>query len=130
MRSAYGKHALMYSNFRLVGIHIWNYILDNLDVNGTLPKKTLKTLILADNFTYHIVESYLSIRHLFLHHLLLISITFLFDIVYYLLLVCIIFASLICQSIFASLNIFHNVILPNIKIYIVKLLSLPVTQHM
>ena len=28
MRSAYGKHELMYSNFRFVGIHIWNYILD------------------------------------------------------------------------------------------------------
>ena len=38
MRSAYGKHEFMYSNFRVVGIHIWNYILDHLDVNVTLPK--------------------------------------------------------------------------------------------
>ena len=38
MRSAYGKHEFMYSNFRFVGIHIWNYILDHLDVNVTLPK--------------------------------------------------------------------------------------------
>ena len=38
MRSAYGKHELMYSNFRFVGIHIWNYILGHLDVNVTLPK--------------------------------------------------------------------------------------------
>ena len=30
MRSAYGKHEFMYSNFRFVGIHIWNYILDHL----------------------------------------------------------------------------------------------------
>ena len=54
MRSAYGKHEFMYSNFRFVGIHIWNYILDHLDVNVTLPKfkKTFKTHILADNFTY------------------------------------------------------------------------------
>ena len=37
MRSAYGKHEFMYSNFRVVGIHIWNYILDHLDVNVTLP---------------------------------------------------------------------------------------------
>ena len=54
MRSAYGKHEFMYSNFRFVGIHIWNYILDHLGVNVTLPKfkKTFKTHILADNFTY------------------------------------------------------------------------------
>ena len=30
MRSAYGKQLFMYSNFRFVGIHIWNYILDHL----------------------------------------------------------------------------------------------------
>ena len=57
MRSAYGKHEFMYSNFRFVGIHIWNYILDHLDINVTLPKfkKTFKKHILADNFTYHIL---------------------------------------------------------------------------
>ena len=38
MRSAYGKHEFMYSSFRFVGIHIWNYILDHLDINVTLPK--------------------------------------------------------------------------------------------
>ena len=38
MRSAYGKHEFMYSNFRFVGIHIWNYIVDHLDINVTLPK--------------------------------------------------------------------------------------------
>ena len=46
----------MYGNFRFIGIHIWNYMLDHLDV--TLPKfkkKLFKTHILADNFTYHIV---------------------------------------------------------------------------
>ena len=53
MQSANGKHEFMYSNFRFVGIHIWNYILDHLDINVTLPK--FKTHILADNFTYHIV---------------------------------------------------------------------------
>ena len=55
MRSAYGKHEFMYSNFRFVGIHIWDYIFDQLDVNVTPPifkKKTFKTHILADNFTY------------------------------------------------------------------------------
>ena len=58
MCSAYGKHEFMYSNFRFVGIHIFNYILDHLDVNVTLPKfikKTFKTHIFAHNFTYHIV---------------------------------------------------------------------------
>ena len=42
----------------LSAIHIWNYILDHLDINVTLPKfkkKTFKTHILADNFTYHIL---------------------------------------------------------------------------
>ena len=38
MRSAYGKHKFMCNNFRFVGIHIWNYILDHLEVNLTLPK--------------------------------------------------------------------------------------------
>ena len=37
MRSAYGKHAFMCSNFLFDGIHIWNYILDYLDINVTLP---------------------------------------------------------------------------------------------
>ena len=58
MRSAYGKHEFMYSNFRVVGIHIWNYILDHLDVNVTLPKfkkKMFKTHILAD--ILHILSS-------------------------------------------------------------------------
>ena len=47
----------MYSNFRFVGIHIWNYILDHLDVNVTVPKfkKTFKTHILAD--ILHILSS-------------------------------------------------------------------------
>ena len=55
MRSAYGKHEFMYSNFRFVGIHIWNYILDHSDVNVTLPKvkKNFKTHILADNLTLY-----------------------------------------------------------------------------
>ena len=44
MRSAYGKHEFMYSNFRFVGIHIWNYILDHLDINVTLPKFKKKHL--------------------------------------------------------------------------------------
>ena len=55
MRSAYGQHEFMYSNFRLVGIHIWNYILDHLDVNVTLPKfkkKHLKHIFWPYNFTY------------------------------------------------------------------------------
>ena len=57
MRSAYGKHEFMYSNFSFDGIHIWNYILDHLDINVTLTKfkKTFKTHILTDNFIYHIV---------------------------------------------------------------------------
>ena len=38
MRSAYGKHEFMYNNFRFVGTHIWNYMLDHFDVNVTLPK--------------------------------------------------------------------------------------------
>ena len=38
IRSAYGKHKIMYSNFHFVGIHICNYLLDHLDVNVTLPK--------------------------------------------------------------------------------------------
>ena len=76
MRSAYGKHEFMYSNFRFVGIHIWNYILDHLDINVTLPKfkKTFKTHILADNL--HIIFSsqlsmfsYLFIKYQFLYHL-------------------------------------------------------------
>ena len=36
--TAYGKHEFMYSNFRFIGIHMCNYILNHLDVNVTLPK--------------------------------------------------------------------------------------------
>ena len=52
MLSAYGKHEFKYSNFRFVGIHIWNYL---VIFNVTLLKfkKHLKHII--DNFTYHIV---------------------------------------------------------------------------
>ena len=47
LRAAYGKHNFMYSNFRFVGIKIWNYITDHLDINITLPKfkKMLKIFI-------------------------------------------------------------------------------------
>ena len=44
MRSAYCKHEFMCSNFRFVVKHIWNYILDHLDVNVTLPKFNKKHL--------------------------------------------------------------------------------------
>ena len=44
MRSASGKHDFMYSNFRFVGIHIWNYILDHLDIKVTLLKLKKKHL--------------------------------------------------------------------------------------
>ena len=47
LRAACGKHNFMYSNFRFVGIKIWNYITDHLDINITLPKfkKMLKIFI-------------------------------------------------------------------------------------
>ena len=47
LRAAYGKHNFMYSNFRFVGIEIWNYITDHLDINITLPKfkKMLKIFL-------------------------------------------------------------------------------------
>ena len=35
---AYGKDNFMYSNFCLVGIKIWNYITDHLDINIARPK--------------------------------------------------------------------------------------------
>ena len=49
LRAVYGKHNFMYSNFRFVGINIWNYITstNHLDINITLPKfkKMLKIFI-------------------------------------------------------------------------------------
>ena len=74
MRSAYGKHEFMYSNFRFSGIHIWSYILDHLDVNVTLATKILKKhlkyifwlIILHILFSELSMFSYLSIRYLFL----------------------------------------------------------------
>ena len=44
LRAAFGKHNFMFSNFRFVGMEIWNYITDHLDINITLPKfkKVLK----------------------------------------------------------------------------------------
>ena len=76
MRSAYGKDEFMYSNFRFVGIHIWNYILDHLDINVTLPKfkKHLKRIfwliILHIIFSSQLsMFSYLFIKYQFLYHL-------------------------------------------------------------
>ena len=67
----------MYSNFRFVGIHIWNYILDHLDINVTLPKflkKHLKHIFWL--IILHIMLSsqlsmfsYLFIKYQFLYHL-------------------------------------------------------------
>ena len=37
MRSAYGKPEFMYSNF-FTAIRIWNYMVDDLDINVTFPK--------------------------------------------------------------------------------------------
>ena len=56
LRAAYGKHNFMYSNFRFVGIKIWNYITDHLDINITLPKfkKMLKILIQTNDIKLHL----------------------------------------------------------------------------
>ena len=37
LRAAYRKHCFMYNNFRFVGTHIWNYIIDHLDIKVSLP---------------------------------------------------------------------------------------------
>ena len=86
MRSAYGKHGFMYSNFRFVGIHIWNYILDHLDINVTLPKfkkKHLKHIFWL--IILHIILSsqlsmfsYLFIKYQFLYHLFITHFYFIF----------------------------------------------------
>ena len=40
LRAAYVKHTFMYmcNNFRFVGIQIWNYIIDHLEINVSLLK--------------------------------------------------------------------------------------------
>ena len=87
MRSAYGKHEFMYSNFRFVGIHIWNYILNHLDINVTLLK--LKKNHLKHRFWLIILRIILSsqpstfsclfIKYQFLYHLFITQFYFIFD---------------------------------------------------
>ena len=93
-------------------------------------KKTFETHILANNFTYHIFQSYLSRRHLFLHHLFITHFYYIFvrHCTCILTIACLYY---MCHSNLLSMliYIFHNVILPNIKIYIVKLLSLPIIKE-
>ena len=43
------QHSFMYSNFRLVGIKIWNYITDHVDINIT-PKIYSKIYIQTNDF--------------------------------------------------------------------------------
>ena len=38
LRAVYGKHCFMYNNFRFISTHIWNYIIDYLDIKVSLPK--------------------------------------------------------------------------------------------
>ena len=83
MRSAYGKHEFMYSNFRVVGIHIWNYILHYLDVNVTLPKLKKKCLKHIFWLIFYIYCLVISIHKAFVFTPS-IYYSFLFDIVYYL----------------------------------------------
>ena len=58
MRTAYSKHEFMYRNFRFVGIQIWNYILEHLDTNVTLPKLKKKQKHLKHIFWLIIYISY------------------------------------------------------------------------
>ena len=53
LRSVHGKHQYMYCNFRFVGIKIWNYITDHLNVNVSLVsfKKSLKKHIQSELFS-------------------------------------------------------------------------------
>ena len=86
MRSAYGKHEFVYNNFRFVGIHIWNYILDHLVINVTLPKckkKHLKHIFWL--IISHIIFSsqlsmcsYLFTKYQFLYHLFITHFYFIF----------------------------------------------------
>ena len=56
LRAAYVKHRLMYNNFRFVGTHIWNYIIDHLDIKVSLPKlkKIFKTHIQSNNYNFQL----------------------------------------------------------------------------
>ena len=86
MRSAYGKHEFMYNNFSFVGIHIWNYILDHLNINVTLPKFKKKhskhifwLIILHIIFSSQLsMFSYLFIKYQFLYHLFITHFYFIF----------------------------------------------------
>ena len=50
LRSAIAKHVYRDRDFRLVGVHVWNYICDNINIDTTFAsfKRILKKFIISD----------------------------------------------------------------------------------
>ena len=85
LRAAYGKHSFMYNNFRFVGIHIWNYIIDHLDIKVSLPKlkkysrHTIIQTIITSSYDNIIEANYFTFYYILL--ILFVSIISLINII-------------------------------------------------
>ena len=55
-----GLHQYVNSTFRFVGMKVWNYITDNINIQVSLPKfkKVLKTHIQSDAFTLNLYDQF------------------------------------------------------------------------
>ena len=54
LRPAIAKHAYRDRDFRIVGVHIWNYICDNRNI-ATLFIRILKKIIISENFMFYLI---------------------------------------------------------------------------
>ena len=56
LRPTVAKHAYRDRDFRLVGVHVWNYIAANLKIDTSFStfKKALKKFIQSENFWFNL----------------------------------------------------------------------------
>ena len=57
LRPAIAKHLYRDRDFRLVGVHVWNYICDNIDIDTPFAsfKRISIFFIISDNFWFYLI---------------------------------------------------------------------------
>ena len=57
LRPAIAKPAYRDKDFRLVGVHVWNYICDNINIDTPFAsfKRILKKFIISEKFMFYLI---------------------------------------------------------------------------
>ena len=57
LRPAIAKHVYIDRDFRLVGVHVWNYICDNIyiDILFVSLKRIFNKFIISDKFMFYLI---------------------------------------------------------------------------